>query len=184
MGTRGIRPNAAKNIEDEPMLIVDVNSIIDKAKKDGYIKDNVTNIKSIIENEGVSVKFCDDMPSSMSGKLECLNGVWIISINNNHHPNRRRFTMAHELAHYFLHKGSSASFEDTTFFRDDSSSPIEYAANDFASKLLMPEVDVRSCIDNGVKSLNDLADTFKVSIDAMKNRIKSLGYKTKTQSHE
>lgn len=179
MGTRGIRPSVAKKLQDEPALILDVDSIIEKAKQDGYIKDNVTNIKSIIESEGVDISYCDDMPSYMSGKLECLNGKWVISVNNNHHPNRKKFTMAHELAHYFLHKDSSASFQDTTFFRDDSSSPIEYAANDFASKLLMPEDDVRNCITNGVKSLNELASIFKVSVDAMKNRIKSLGYKTK-----
>ena len=180
MGTRGIRPNRANNIGDEPSLIVDVKTIIEKAKKDGYISNNVTNIKSIIENEGVDIKYCDDMPSSMSGKLEYTNDKWTISVNNNHHPNRRRFTMAHELAHYFLHRDSSASFEDTTFFRDDSYTPIEYAANSFASQLLMPEEDVRKCINSGVKSLNTLAGNFNVSVDAMKNRIKSLGYKTKS----
>lgn len=37
---------------------------------------------------------------------------WEIIVNQNHKPVRQRFTIAHELAHFFLHKDSKSSFHD------------------------------------------------------------------------
>ncbi len=178
MGVRGIRPPRTKT-NDEPQLIVGVNDIIASAKTDGHIANNVTDIKAIINAKGIEIKYSKDMPPSESGRLEKIGDKWTITVNDNHHPNRQKFTMAHELAHYVLHRDSSSAFQDTTFFRDEAYTPIEFAANEFASQLLMPEEYVRSCINDGTKSIRGLAEAFEVSIDAMKNRIKSLGYKTK-----
>lgn len=180
MGTRGTRPQKIGQKSDEPQLIVDVNDIITYARKNGFIVNYVTNVEGIINStEGVDVEYIDNLPSSVSGKLEHKNNKWVVIVNKLHHPNRQRFTMAHELAHYYLHRDSSDKFADTTFFRDDAYTPIEYVANDFASQLLMPEDSVRQCIGSGITSLNQVAELFQVSVDAMRNRIKSLGYNTK-----
>ncbi len=62
---------------------------------------------------------------------------------------RQRFTIAHELGHFFLHRASSTVFVDAApiFFRDESSSNgsqrEEIEANAFAAELLMPEDAIR-----------------------------------------
>ena len=56
---------------------------------------------------------------------------------------------------------------------------IEYAANDFAAKLLMPEDRVRRLVREGVASVEMLAESFGVSVAAMLYRVKQLGFRTK-----
>ena len=58
-------------------------------------------------------------------------------------------------------------------------SDIEYRANEFASKLLMPEDSVRKAIAEGIRNLGMLAERFDVSSPAMKIRVQDLGYKLK-----
>ncbi len=65
---------------------------------------------------------------------------------------RKRFTLAHELGHYFLHKDKiDGIHQDTVLFRDSNEDKlgIEYAANDFASELLLPTETFIQAIKNG-----------------------------------
>jgi Zn-dependent peptidase ImmA (M78 family) len=176
MGVRGSRPNPSRPVVSEPELIVDVVGVIASARQKGYIANCNTKIEEIVKDHNIDIVM-EDMNSAQSGSLSYNNGKWVMRINQKHHPKRRRFTMAHEFAHYYLHREATPYFEDTTFFRNDNTSSIEFAANDFASKLLMPEEDVKKCISEGTSNLSDLANKFEVSIDAMRNRITNLGYK-------
>lgn len=176
MGVRGSRPNPSRQVVSEPELIVDVAGVIAAAREKGYIANCTTNIEAIVKDHNIDI-ILEDMNSAQSGTLSYNNGKWTMRINQKHHPKRRRFTMAHEFAHYYLHREATPYFEDTTFFRNDNTSSIEFAANDFASKLLMPENDVKTCIADGTSNLSELANRFDVSIDAMRNRIMNLGYK-------
>src|SRR4051812_370084 len=36
----------------------------------------------------------------------------VIGANKSHHPNRRRFTIAHELGHYMLHQGELVHLDE------------------------------------------------------------------------
>ena len=57
---------------------------------------------------------------------------------------------------------------------------IEYHANEFAARLLMPEKTVRNLIEEErIKNIGVLAEQFGVSSAAMKYRVLSLGYKMK-----
>ena len=68
----------------------------------------------------------------------------VIGVNKDHPPNRRRFTMAHELAHALLHHGNEVHYDKD--FRinlrsEESGLGIhveEIEANFFAACLLMP----------------------------------------------
>ena len=40
----------------------------------------------------------------LSGMAFVRDGKPVIGVNSNHHPNRQRFTIAHELAHVVLHR--------------------------------------------------------------------------------
>jgi Zn-dependent peptidase ImmA (M78 family) len=66
----------------------------------------------------------------------------LIAVNARHHPNRQRFTIAHELGHLYLHQDQPGMFVDDVIvdFRVDSANPDpkELEANTFAANLLMP----------------------------------------------
>ena len=109
-----------------------------------------------------------------------VDGQWVIGVNRLHNPKRQRFTIAHELGHYYMHKEKNVDFEDTTFFRNNDSTSIEYSANEFAANLLMPEDRVKAAIKSGVKSIEKLSTIFNVSVAAIKYRVVALGYKLKS----
>jgi Zn-dependent peptidase ImmA (M78 family) len=128
----------------------------------------------------------------VSGALMRLNGVAMIAVNINHHPNRQRFTIGHELAHYCLdHKGENEhlDWQFTVLRRDQRSSEAtdahEMEANFFAASLLMPKEFVRRDVSqltrfNGEVDLRDddiksLARQYEVSETAMRYRLNSLG---------
>jgi Zn-dependent peptidase ImmA (M78 family) len=100
---------------------------------------------------------------------------WVIQVNKNHHPNRQRYTIAHELGHFCLHRHLERNFEDTIFFRGGESSKTEWQANDFASSILMPEDEFREKVRSGVTNVEKLSEIFKVSTLALRIRAKSLG---------
>ena len=79
-----------------------------------------------------------------SGVLLVKDGRAIVILNSKHHENRQRFSLAHELAHYYLHR--QEGFE--IFHRDQISSlgmkRIEIEANTFAAELLMPEEELKA----------------------------------------
>ena len=100
--------------------------------------------------------------------------VWEMTVNSNHHPNRQRYTITHELAHYCLHRHLVREFKDHVFFRK-ASDEIEWQANKFAGQILMPEDEVRRLLREGVTSVDDLATRCNVSTLALRVRAQQLG---------
>lgn len=173
MGVKGRR--IIKNV-DEPTLLGDINDIIEKAKKAGFIDTERVDIVSIVKENGIKI-IEENLPSTTSGYLAFVDDSWVIGVNVNHSSRRKRFTIAHEFAHFCLHKSEKNYFVDAIFFRDENLTSIEYTANSFAAKLLMPEEYIIKSIKDGILSLSDLADRFDVSVLALKNRIIGLGFK-------
>ncbi|MGH8038915.1 MAG: ImmA/IrrE family metallo-endopeptidase [Pseudomonas sp.] len=126
---------------------------------------------------GIKVVY-EAMDDEVSGFLEQRAGGWVAGINSYHHPVRQRFTLAHEIAHFVLHRGDQSSFSDRSFARRrDDRQPMERDADSFAAALLMPTGDVRAAVDKGLRNLNDLARHFDVSTLAMRFRLEKLGYR-------
>lgn len=122
-------------------------------------------------------------PSSddVSGTLIRKGKELIIGINSNQHPNRQRFTIAHEVGHFVMQKSWQLHVdEDFCINRDGSNNSEEIEANRFAAELLMPveliEIDVSrfKILDEAV--INVLAGRYKVSTQAMQIRLTNLGY--------
>lgn len=139
-------------------------------------------IFDLVEREGMRV-IVDEMETDHSGFLLVEEGRKpIIGINKRHHPNRRRFTAAHELGHYLLHvTEEDRFFVDKAYFRSPLSSEgtdlREIEANRFAACLLMPENFLLS--DTGDSQLMDidvyrLAGRYGVSEEAMALRLAKL----------
>lgn len=143
-------------------------------------------IKGIIEQRGIGV-LAQPMEDAVSGMLVIKDSRATIGVNENHHPNRQRFTLAHELGHYLLHSKSSRVFIDASpvFFRDERAAegtdPREIEANRFAAELLMPEALLRETVRRqpidafDERAVQRLAARFGVSSQAMTIRLATLG---------
>jgi len=83
---------------------------------------------------------------------------------------RKRFAIAHELGHWFLHEAESQFFICTgEDMRDYKGSPMEVEANLFASELLMPTNLFRPLAENAdprLATVKNLAGTFNTSLTA------------------
>ncbi len=181
MGVRGSRKGLKKSDKyQEPDLLVSVNDVLKKAEEAGLYTENALRIEDLISTFGdIEIQY-KAMDAAKSGSLSYKDGKWIMCVNSNHNKKRQRFTMAHELGHYMLHKGKNVEFVDTTFFRSSEMDSIEYNANEFASRLFMPEDRLRKLVDiDKIKNIGILAEKFHVSSAAMKYRVISLGYKIK-----
>ncbi|MGD0991728.1 MAG: ImmA/IrrE family metallo-endopeptidase [Gemmatimonadales bacterium] len=126
-----------------------------------------------------------DLGEGCSGVLVRTGKTAQIGVQFHHHPNRQRFTIAHELGHYCLHEGGTYVDRSTTarFRKDESGSGTEIEereANQFAAALLMPEKLVRAEFAKHPFDLGDddhlrkLCRTFEVSAQAMMWRLTNL----------
>ena len=179
MGTIGNKPKKYRSSEtyDEPELLVDLESIRHKAREAGYIDGNRFDIERFIKDNYPDIQIKrENLSSDVSGKLELKNDIWIMTINNNHPSVRQRYTMGHELGHYLNHRDSVKSFHDTVYFRSSQKSSMEYMADQFAARLLMPEAAISALLSKGVKTVKGMAFRFDVSLEAMKYRLEQLGY--------
>ena len=127
-----------------------------------------------------------DLGEDCSGILVRKGERAVIGVNWNHHRNRQRFSIAHELAHYELHEGDT--YVDARYrvnFRDlesgSGTKTEEVQANAFAAALLMPASWMKpefkdrpfDLADDG-KDLQALAEKFQVSTQAMAFRLANL----------
>jgi predicted transcriptional regulator len=126
-----------------------------------------------------------DLGEGCSGVLVRTGKTAQVGVHFRHHPNRQRFTIAHELGHYRLHEGGTYIDRTTTarFRKDESGSGTEVEereANQFAAALLMPEKLVRAEFAKHPFDLGDddqlrkLCRTFEVSSQAMMWRLTNL----------
>lgn len=179
MGAIGNKPKKFRTTEkfDEPEMLVDLDSIRKDAREEGYVDGNRFDVERFINDKyrEIEVKH-EAMASDVSGKLEMKDGVWIMTVNTNHPEVRQRYTLGHELGHYLNHRKEVKQFSDTVYFRNRQKSSMEYMADQFAARLLMPEVEIQELINQGVKTVKDMASKFDVSLEAMKYRLEELGY--------
>ena len=148
------------------------------------------NVEEVAQKLGAELVY-GDLEDDMSGFLLREKGVVTIAVNKLHHPNRQRFTIAHECGHLHLHgeQGDRLWVDkaySTIFYRDASSSSgdklAEIQANQFAAGLLMPEVLVTEQLPPELSDVDifRLALRFQVSEQAMTLRLVSLGVLTES----
>lgn len=100
-----------------------------------------------------------------------------VFVNKFEPAERQRFTVAHEIAHYLLHRADIGSgVTDTIMYRSGLSSRKEAEANQLAALIVMPPDAVDAELErlgglNSPKVVEDLAAAFRVSVPAMKIRL-------------
>lgn len=120
------------------------------------------------------------MPPKISGLIQpCADAPagFEIRVNKYEMPERQRFTVAHEIAHYLLHRDDIGSgVVDSIMYRSSLTSRKETEANRLAADIVMPASVVGRELDRlGGKRTDDaverLASMFRVSVPAMKVRL-------------
>lgn len=129
------------------------------------------------------------LDEELSGMVYIKDNVPIIGVNALHHPNRQRFTIAHECGHLLLHRAEITReiHVDKDFpmlMRNAVSSTgveeMEVEANFFAAEFLMPESFIGESLGDRPFDIDDegavsaLAKEFKVSASAMRFRLGNL----------
>lgn len=136
---------------------------------------------------GIEVCPPADLEDDVSGMMITReDGSVVIVVNKSHAKSRKRFSVAHELGHYFLHRAVSPVFVDSkkVFYRDaraaEGTARQEIEANAFAAELLMPEEEVRKWFPQKLSPMDDddvekVAKEFEVSVAALSFRLVRLG---------
>ena len=87
-------------------------------------------------------------------------------------PRRDRFTIAHELGHYFLHSNQG---KRAIIAKRQGTGRIEWEANWFAAALLMPAKEFRAVCKEVGNDAGLVSMRFRVSRDAATVRMRVLG---------
>ena len=114
-------------------------------------------------------------------KIQEYDAKKIIIVNREHSKLRNRFTIAHELGHYFLRGEPQKCFAHRNMTNVNNME--ERQANSFASELLMP----KEAVERVIKELEEdgvpmwhwsgfISNRFKVSGRAAEVRLNKLGY--------
>ena len=133
--------------------------------------DPIPDMTELLEEHGVKV-FVIELPKDFSG-LTCMVGrsgsrlpVPVIVVNANHNIERRRMTLAHELAHRVIHPESSVDEEK--------------AAMRFAGAFMMPALHLAEEVGQnrqsfGYRELMALKHLYRVSASAVLVRLEQIG---------
>jgi len=127
---------------------------------------------------GLNVWGMPSLGPRISGKIfrDPINGGpsgFSIAVNSTEPAVRQRFTVAHEIAHFLLHRAQleNGDLIDDTMYRSGLSSTEEAAANKMAAHILMPFSLINTLVTNGLNSVDALAERLQVSKTAMKIRL-------------
>lgn len=139
-----------------------------------YQKSIPVHVVPIARAFGVAVFKNDDFPDNLSGLIRRVDDdKYAIHVNANHPITRQRFTMAHELAHFILHKDKIGDgITDDYLYRSGLGNNLEREANQLAAKILMPEHLVFH--KDTTKSIKEQAGDFWVSETSMDIRLGTL----------
>lgn len=136
-------------------------------------------VASIARALGIEVKSATLKPriSGQIGPSETSESGFRIRVNRHEAMVRQRFTIAHEIAHFLLHRDQIGDgLEDTILYRSTLSDKREAEANRLAADLIMPQSSVLASLrEMGGKITPEvakaLADKYDVSEAAMKIRL-------------
>lgn len=145
-------------------------------------------VKQIAEQKGATVVEEPLQNEEFSGFLyRTSDSDPVIGVNSNHSSTRKRFTIAHELAHMLLHPKTGVHLDGAVIqMRNaksaEGSDEEEMEANRFAAELLMPSAFLEKDMAamgkihaDDEKAIAALAKKYDVSSQAMTIRLSSLG---------
>ncbi|AGH80032.1 50S ribosomal protein L22 [Psychromonas sp. CNPT3] len=117
------------------------------------------------------------LPARISGEIKQENDKFIIRINRHDVKARQRYTLAHEIAHFLLHKSQIGDgISDDVLYRSSLSNKLEVEANKLGADIIMPWHLITNSLSKfplstGDKLYEQLAEIAGVSTTALKFRL-------------
>jgi hypothetical protein len=151
----------------------------DRKIVDSFLRDVPVQLSALAAALGLRV-ISAPLPSGISGEIrpdQDARAGFTIRVNKNDPARRQRFTVAHEIGHYLLHRNEIGDgITDDVLYRSMLSNSREAQANRLAADLLMPDRLVAFWKDRATALgeediVSFLADKFNVSTAAMKIRL-------------
>lgn len=152
----GIAIDAARRFKAPVLSWADIEALVESLRPRLEMHFNtVQGLERMAEEEGISLDY-SELPEGQLGRFNLKTCTITLSTSDFSHFSsigRRRFSLAHELGHFFLHyqalREQISSFGETEQSLDGMADDeelrwLERQANQFASCLLMPEEAVRA----------------------------------------
>lgn len=163
-------------------------------KLDEFLETMPVQIGSAIRALGLDLRQDEHLPYGISGHIRKLpDGRYEIASAAGEPLFRQRFTQAHELGHYVLHRsllGNGVNddrmyrtLRDSALYNRQIDDVHERQANSFAANVLMPEALIRRYL-GWYGSVRDLAQAFNVSRQSMRWRLNNLGLLSKVKDDD
>lgn len=166
----------------KPRIKLARDSALDLVERNGIAAAPVP-VERIARKLGIQIRRAP-LGGDLSGMATIREGVCIIGVNSLQAPQRQRFTLAHELGHFRLHRAilEKEVHLDRGSLRRDWLSSLgvdrhEMEANAFAAELLMPTLLLKDMLSGRSIDVEDeddvdrLARRFQVSSAAMRYRL-------------
>ena len=148
-----------------------------------YLADCPVKLGQLAKELDVSI-LVSSMTTGVSGQIKREDDRYTIRVNRHEARERQRFTIAHELAHFLLHRhiidGSPDGIKDNVLYRSGEPERVELEANRLAVDIIMPMHLVMKVLSdefNGVvteAAIESLAERFQVLKAAMEIRLSTM----------
>lgn len=142
-----------------------------------YMDQVPVRVGSLAEELGLRVVLAT-LPLNISGMIQPEGeDKFVVKVNRFESKERQRFTIAHEIAHFLLHRDHIKNgVVDSVLYRSNLSSRLEAEANRLAADIVMPSQSISGEISDILDMSHDdrvahLAEKFQVSRQAMSIRI-------------
>jgi Zn-dependent peptidase ImmA (M78 family) len=130
-------------------------------------------VGAIAKKLGIIVKK-STLPAGISGEIKEVDNICIIRVNRHDVKARQRFTLAHEIAHFLLHKHLlKDGITDDILYRSNLSDAIEAQANRLAADLIMPP----NIINQALSLYKDKKDEQKYELIAKEAEVSTVALK-------
>lgn len=137
-----------------------------------YMQDAPVDVQACAREVGLPI-YSADLGQGVSGMIKRKGDGYVCYVDSTEPSVRQRFTAAHELGHFVLHRELlGEAHSDNYLLRADGFNGYqETQANSFAADLLMPRDLIERKMMEGVTSVSELARVFGVSQIAMSIRL-------------
>ena len=139
-----------------------VTKMARKVLRDSKIKAPPVDLVVVLRGHGIEYEEIDDFPDSVDAMIIARDDIFCAAVNIRHHVHRRRFSLAHELGHHFLHREGYPEIQvsiDNPPSEDaviGTKSPAEIEADLFAGELLVPFEFLKAAPDKQIPALSRL----------------------------
>jgi Zn-dependent peptidase ImmA (M78 family) len=152
-----------------------------REKVDACLTRYPVRLGEVANNLGIKVLLAT-LPRGTSGTIGQENGEFVIRINRHEAKHRQRFTLAHEIAHFLLHRDriiAEGGWSENILLRSGQPERIEYEANRLASDIVIPSDLLAEALEGYGRPITsevieDLAQKFGVSVAAMEIKLQML----------